>query len=91
MQNLQELVRQVNKDTFEDIALEVFRFQAIHNVVYQEYLAYLHIELQKIKHSPKSLLCPLVFSTMRLLPKHQSFKPLSKAVAPRAAILLAIM
>jgi hypothetical protein len=38
----------VNDITFEDIALRMFRYQAIHNPVYQSFLQHLHIPVDKI-------------------------------------------
>ncbi len=46
--HLRESVRQVTADTFEAVALEVFRYQAVHNPIYQKYLTYLRTPPQKV-------------------------------------------
>ena len=45
---LQQLVRNVQTDTFEETALQIFRFQATHNSIYGQYLAFLHIRPESI-------------------------------------------
>ena len=47
-QNLRESVRLVTNDTFETVALEVFRYQAFHNSIYQKYITYLRINPEKV-------------------------------------------
>jgi hypothetical protein len=40
--------RNIVPEAFEELALEVFRFQAAHNVVYARYLALLNVDFQKV-------------------------------------------
>ena len=47
-QNLRESVRRVTDDTFEAVALEVFRYQAFHNSIYRKYITYLRINPEKV-------------------------------------------
>lgn len=47
-QNLRESVRRVTDDTFEAVALEVFRYQAFHNSIYRKFISYLRINPEKV-------------------------------------------
>jgi phenylacetate-coenzyme A ligase PaaK-like adenylate-forming protein len=38
----------VNEQSFSDIALKLFRFQAVHNPVYRAFVEYLHTDVQKV-------------------------------------------
>ncbi|MFN3849168.1 MAG: acyl transferase [Spirosomataceae bacterium] len=50
-----------NAHTFEELALEVFRYQASQNPVYQQYLGYLRINPQKINRIDKIPFLPIQF------------------------------
>jgi phenylacetate-coenzyme A ligase PaaK-like adenylate-forming protein len=50
-----------NPHTFEELALEVFRFQAANNPVYQEYLSFLRVNPQKIDRLEKIPFLPIQF------------------------------
>lgn len=60
-QNLRESVRQTTADTFEAVALEVFRYQAIHNPIYQQYLSYLRINPEKVASLTEIPFMPIGF------------------------------
>ena len=45
---LQQLVSRIHPETFEDTALQIFRFQAAHNSIYAQYLRHLHIRPESI-------------------------------------------
>jgi phenylacetate-coenzyme A ligase PaaK-like adenylate-forming protein len=45
---LQANVRHVTPETFEQIALQVFRYQAVHNPIYAQFLGYLNINSTQI-------------------------------------------
>ena len=45
---LEKKVMQVNPNTFEDLALEVFRFQARENLIFHKYLQLLKIKVADI-------------------------------------------
>jgi phenylacetate-coenzyme A ligase PaaK-like adenylate-forming protein len=48
-QSFQEKVLSANFDNFEDIAMQIFQFQANHNPIYQDYLKYLKVAPHKIQ------------------------------------------
>ncbi|MBA4853903.1 acyl transferase [Emticicia sp. BO119] len=50
-----------NSHTFEELALEIFRFQAVANPVYQEYLGFLRVNPQKIDRLDKIPFLPIQF------------------------------
>jgi hypothetical protein len=50
-----------NPHTFEELALEIFRFQAFANPVYKEYLGFLRIDPQKINRLEKIPFLPIQF------------------------------
>lgn len=47
-ESLQGAIRQITQDDFEAIALQLFRYQSIHNGIYKKYLHYLGISPQAI-------------------------------------------
>jgi hypothetical protein len=47
--------------TFDELALEVFRFQSVHNPIYRQYLGYLRINPQKINRIDKIPFLPIQF------------------------------
>lgn len=51
----------VNENTFDDIALDLFRFQATNNIVYQRYLNNLRIEIDKIRTVSQIPFLPISF------------------------------
>lgn len=50
-----------NPHTFEELALEIFRFQAAANPVYNEYLGFLRVDPQKINRLEKIPFLPIQF------------------------------
>ncbi|RFS17167.1 acyl transferase [Emticicia sp. C21] len=50
-----------NPHTFEELALEIFRFQASNNPVYKEYLGFLRVNPQKIDRLEKIPFLPIQF------------------------------
>ncbi|MFN8347606.1 MAG: acyl transferase [Spirosomataceae bacterium] len=60
-QNLREAVLQVSADTFEPLALEVFRYQALYNPIYREFLSYLRINPEKVSSLPEIPFMPIGF------------------------------
>ncbi|WP_337042073.1 acyl transferase [Emticicia sp. 17c] len=50
-----------NRHNFEELALEVFRFQAVSNPVYKEYLGFLRVNPQKIDRLEKIPFLPIQF------------------------------
>jgi phenylacetate-coenzyme A ligase PaaK-like adenylate-forming protein len=60
-QNLRESVRRVTDDTFEAVALEVFRYQAFHNSIYQKYITYLRINPDKVGSLAEIPFMPIAF------------------------------
>jgi phenylacetate-coenzyme A ligase PaaK-like adenylate-forming protein len=51
----------VNDSRFEDIALELFHFQAVHNPVYRHYLANLPVDISSIKQLDQIPFLPIRF------------------------------
>jgi hypothetical protein len=51
----------VNDDTFENIALELFHFQAVHNPVYRLYLSNLNVDIKSIKKLDQFPFLPIRF------------------------------
>jgi hypothetical protein len=60
-QNLRESVRLVTNDTFEKVALEVFRYQAFHNSIYRKYISYLRINPEKVASLAEIPFMPIGF------------------------------
>lgn len=56
----QKVLHLQSKD-FDDLALEIFRFQAKHNLVYQQYLKYLHIQIDTVKTIEQIPFLPIEF------------------------------
>jgi hypothetical protein len=54
-------IQKVNVDSFPDIALEVFRHQAVHNKVYKQYLAYLKFDIHRVNTLPEIPFMPINF------------------------------
>ena len=64
MQQIQKLKQKVLKlqtQDFDDLALEIFRFQAQHNSVYQQYLQYLNVQADTIKTIEQIPFLPIEF------------------------------
>lgn len=49
--SFEDTIFKVNENSFEEIALNLFRFQAHHNPVYSEYLERLSVKVQDVDHS----------------------------------------
>ena len=58
---LQKQVLQINENNFDEIAWQVFHFQAQHNVVYREYLQALQVDLNNIKSLEEIPFLPIQF------------------------------
>lgn len=73
-QHLRESVRPVTNDTFETVALEVFRYQAFHNLIYRKYISYLRINPEKVASLVEIPFMPIGFF------KHHSILTNSPAI-----------
>jgi hypothetical protein len=60
-QVLKQKVLDLQAQDFDDLALEIFRFQAEHNLVYKKYLQHLHIQVDKIKKIDQIPFLPIEF------------------------------
>lgn len=60
-QIFKQKVLQLQPEGFDSLALEIFRFQAQHNLVYQQYLQYLHIEVNTVKTIEQIPFLPIEF------------------------------
>ncbi len=54
-----ELVRNVQPENFDQVALEVFRFQAQYNPVYKDYLGFLKVDPESVKEVEKIPFLPI--------------------------------
>ena len=61
IQQLKQKVLNLQAKDFDDLALEIFRFQAEHNLVYQQYLQHLHIQTDTIKTIEQIPFLPIEF------------------------------
>lgn len=73
-QNLRESVRRVTNDTFEAVALEVFRYQAFHNSIYRKFITHLRVHPEKVGSLAEIPFMPIGFF------KHHSILTDSPAV-----------
>ena len=60
-QILKQKVLKLQAQDFDDLALEIFRFQAHHNLVYQQYLQHLPIQIDSIKKIEQIPFLPIEF------------------------------
>ena len=60
-QKLKQKVLKLQTQNFDDLALEIFRFQAQHNSVYQQYLQYLNVQADTIKTIEQIPFLPIEF------------------------------
>lgn len=60
-QILKQKVLNLQAQDFDDLALEIFRFQAEHNLVYKKFLQYLHIQTDTIKKIEQIPFLPIEF------------------------------
>jgi hypothetical protein len=60
-QILKQKVLNLQAENFDDLALEIFRFQAEHNLVYKKYLQHLHIQVDTIKTIEQIPFLPIEF------------------------------
>ena len=60
-QILKQKVLKLKAQDFDDLALEIFRFQAQHSLVYQQYLQYLDIQVDTIKKIEQIPFLPIEF------------------------------
>jgi Acyl-protein synthetase, LuxE len=61
VQILKQKVLNLQAENFDDLALEIFRFQAEHNLVYKKYLQHLHIQVDTIKTIEQIPFLPIEF------------------------------
>jgi len=59
--NFTSALHKVNEQNFEDIALRLFRFQALHNLVYADYLAKLNTDIANIASIDQIPFLPISF------------------------------
>lgn len=73
LKNFENRIFQIDSDdTFNETALEIFRFQYQHNRIYREFTNYLKIPLNKINHPDKIPFLPISFfksSKIHLFPE----------------------
>jgi phenylacetate-coenzyme A ligase PaaK-like adenylate-forming protein len=60
-QELKQLVKNVTPDTFEDVALAVFRWQAVSNFIYREYLSHLRCNPDQVQSLTQIPFMPIGF------------------------------
>lgn len=60
-QILKQKVLELQPDDFDSLALEIFRFQAQHDLVYQQYLQHLHIQIDTVKKIEQIPFLPIEF------------------------------
>lgn len=60
-QIFKQKVLQLQSQDFDDLALEIFRFQAQHNLVYNQYLQHLQIQIDNIKTIKQIPFLPIEF------------------------------
>ena len=60
-QILKQKVLKLQAQDFDALALEIFRFQAEHNLVYQQYLQCLHIQIDSVKTIEQIPFLPIEF------------------------------
>ena len=60
-QILKQKVLKTNPQNFDDLALEIFRFQAQHNSIYQQYLQHLSVQIDTIKTIEQIPFLPIEF------------------------------
>lgn len=60
-QILKQRVLQVTPEDFNSLALEIFRYQAQHNLLYKKYMQNLHIQIDKINEIEKIPFLPIEF------------------------------
>ena len=59
--NFEEVLYTVNENTFDDIALRLFRYQAVNNPVYSDYLKYLGINSTSVSSLAQIPFLPISF------------------------------
>ena len=65
---LKQRVLAVTPDSFEALALDVFRYQAVENEVYRQYLRHLNVQPDAVRHLEQIPFLPLdFFKTRRIL------------------------
>ncbi len=73
--NLKEKIFEVSEKNFEEIALEVFYFQATTNLVYQKYLEFLRKDFRKIDSIEKIPFLPIeFFKSHKIISGNQNFQ-----------------
>ena len=61
LKNFETKLYSVNESSFEDIALELFHFQAVHNPVYRDFLGNLSVDIKSIKQLNRIPFLPIRF------------------------------
>lgn len=59
--SFEHLLQTVNENSFERIALEIFKFQAKHNPLYKEYLSHLHVNAHEVSTISEIPFVPIQF------------------------------
>jgi hypothetical protein len=59
--SFEEKLYTVNESSFEDIALELFHFQAVHNPVYRDFLKNLSVDIKSVKRINQIPFLPIRF------------------------------
>ncbi len=60
-QTLREQILLVTDDTFDALALDVFRYQAAHNLVYQQYISHLGVQPSRVTRLEQVPFMPIAF------------------------------
>lgn len=59
--SFEKVLYEVNDHTFNEIALQLFHFQAAQNTVYRDYLSHLRVDIQSIRHFSQIPFLPISF------------------------------
>ncbi len=74
-QILKQKVLKLQTQNFDELALEIFRFQAQHNLIYQQYLQHLPIQIDKVKTIEQIPFLPIeFFKTQTVVTGNNSIK-----------------
>lgn len=73
--SLKKRVLEVHEDSFEALSLELFRFQAINNQVYQNYLNKIRVNPETIQHTSEIPFLPIsFFKSHKVTLKNQDYE-----------------
>jgi hypothetical protein len=80
IESLKKEILQINKNNFDELALEVFQFQAINCKVYNQYLAFLDIDISKINSIEAIPFLPIsFFKTKKIVSTHSPTQTVFKS------------